>query len=84
MIPGVLWVTDVQATVAQLADTHRTVEDPARADVVVAEADADQFRDLVEIDGVRVAAPVQQLLDCCALGPAAEAHVCEVARRCWS
>lgn len=83
-VPGVLWVTDVPAAAALLADTHRRVADPASADVVVAEAGDLLFGDAVTVDGVCFAAPVQQLLDACGLGPDAEAVALATARSWWS
>lgn len=83
-LPGILWVSDVTAAVAALADTHRSVRDPARADVVVAPGDDRLFRDLSEHDGVRLVAPVRQVVDACGLGPVAERAALDIARSWWS
>lgn len=83
-VPGVLWVTDVAAAVAMLADTHRSVRDPSRAEVIVAAGGEDLFVDLAERDGVRFVAPVQQIIDACGLGAAAERRALEVARTWWT
>jgi transcriptional regulator with XRE-family HTH domain len=83
-VPGILWVSDVTAAVAALADTHRSVRDPARADVIVAAGDDRLFRDLSEHDGVRFVAPVRQVIDACGLGPVAERHALDIARSWWT
>ncbi|MGP5590802.1 helix-turn-helix domain-containing protein [Corynebacterium variabile] len=82
-LPGILWVSDVAATVAALSDTHRSTRDPARAEVIVAPGDECLFRDLSEHDGVCVVAPVRQVVDVCGLGAAAERTALDVARSWW-
>lgn len=71
---GVLWVAgDAEAAARTLYDTHRRVEHPAGANVVVASAHPSVFVDVHLAGPIRFVAPTQLMLDSIGLGGMTEA-----------
>lgn len=82
--PSVLWVAgDADATSGLLLDTHRRIESPAAASVIVATAHPSVFVDEYRDGPIRYVAPIQLLLDCVGLGGMLEATAL-LAQKSWS